>query len=110
MTLNREQLLAPCGIDCGLCQRHNKSKHPCPGCRGDDALKLPSCLSCKIKNCPQLQAGKFTYCSECSQFPCQLIKNLDKRYQASYKISTIQQLHRAKTVGITQFVKEQDQS
>jgi hypothetical protein len=81
----RFNLLAPCGIDCGICElylcRDNKElldsliskgipgdKLPCPGCR---AVKghcpvLPS--TCETYKCIRLQ--HLGFCFECDEFPC----------------------------------------
>lgn len=107
MTLSRTDLVAPCGLDCRLCQRYSRKKNPCPGCRGDDCLKLPSCLNCKIKNCPYIKSGKLRFCHECREYPCGLVKRLDRRYKKSYGLSILKNLDRIKTVGVSQFVSEQ---
>lgn len=110
MALNRRELIAPCGLDCRLCQRYNRSKNPCPGCRGDDSQKLPTCLNCKIKNCSLIETGQVNFCSECDEYPCNLVKNLDKRYKKSYGLRVLDNLDRIKTVGLDQFVNEQEKN
>lgn len=107
-TLDRFQLIAPCGIDCKLCQRYNRGRNPCPGCRGDDSAKLPSCLSCHIKNCEHIKSGEVSFCSECSLYPCKYILNLDKRYQHSYGISVIENLNAIRDHGMSNFVQQQE--
>ena len=110
MALNHQELIAPCGLDCRLCQRYGRSKNPCPGCRGDDSQKLPSCMSCEIKNCPLVKSGQVSFCSECHMYPCTLVKNLDKRYRNSYGLSVIDNLDRIRNVGLAQFVNEQERN
>lgn len=109
MNLTRHELIAPCGLDCRLCQRYNRSKNPCPGCRGDDCLKLPSCLNCKIKNC-LVAKQKIKFCSECNEYPCKWVKALDKRYRKSYGISAIDNLNHIRAFGLEQFVKEHEKN
>lgn len=108
MTLDRHDLIAPCGIDCRLCQRYGRPKAPCPGCRGDDRLKLPSCLNCRIKNCPAIKSGKVAFCFACDAYPCALINRLDKRYRNSYDLSVIANLERIAGAGLDRFVDEQE--
>ncbi len=110
MYFNRRQLIAPCGLDCRLCQRYNRGKNPCPGCRGDDSLKLESCLNCQIKNCDLIKHGKVIFCFECSNFPCDIVKNLDRRYRKSYGISVIENLINIKEQGLDVFVKNQEKA
>ena len=110
MLLSREQLIAPCGLDCSLCYRFQRTKDACPGCRGDDRDKLKSCLNCKIKNCELIKNKEVDFCANCSQFPCKLVKNLDKRYKQSYRLSVINSLERIVEVGISQYVNEQDEN
>ncbi|MGO0807252.1 prolipoprotein diacylglyceryl transferase family protein, partial [Clostridioides difficile] len=60
------------------------------------------CRKCKIKDCV-CQKGLF-YCFECFNFPCKLIKNLEKSYNKSLagyiytKIKNINFLKMADTV------------
>jgi hypothetical protein len=108
ITPERFQLIAPCGIDCKLCQRYNRGRNPCPGCRGDDYAKLPSCLSCNTKNCEHIRSGKVGFCSECSLYPCKHILHLDKRYKSSYGISVIENLNEIRDSGLRNFVLQQE--
>ncbi|MBE9103301.1 DUF3795 domain-containing protein [Vacuolonema iberomarrocanum] len=106
MNLTRHELIAPCGLDCRLCQRYNRNKKPYPGCRGDDHLKLSSCLNCKIKNC-LVAKQEIQFCSECNEYPCKLVKALDKRYRKSYGISAIDNLNHIQEFGLDRFIEEQ---
>lgn len=60
---NRQnQLLALCGLNCGLCPMF-LSKH-CPGCGGGEGNQ-----SCKIARC-SLEHGGVEYCFQCDEYPC----------------------------------------
>ena len=98
-------LIAPCGINCGLCYAYIREKNHCPGCRGDDTEKMKSCLACRIKNCEKLVEGGFTYCFECDTFPCDLLKRLDKRYRTRYGVNPFENLNTIQENGIDQFVE-----
>ncbi len=102
--LTDQMLVAPCGINCRLCYAYVREKNHCPGCRGDDSLKMKSCLACKIKNCERFIEGKFQYCFECDEFPCERVKHLDKRYRTKYGTSVIYNLNIIKNNGINDFV------
>ena len=56
------ELIAPCGMDCGLCMVYVRDKHGCLGCRAGDEGKAKSCLACSIRNCETIQAGESAFC------------------------------------------------
>jgi hypothetical protein len=35
----RKELVAPCGMNCGICIAYLREKNKCPSCRGDDINK-----------------------------------------------------------------------
>ena len=100
-------LIAPCGVDCGLCRAFIRDRKPCPGFRGDDRHKSNACIRCAIKNCKELAAGKHQFCSSCAQFPCAHLRHLDGRYRARYSVSVIANQERIKAVGVERFVTEE---
>ena len=84
-------LLAPCGLYCGACgiyfaDKHNNEKLKqklgafygmkpeslkCDGCMSDNRIVF--CQSCKIRGCTT--AKGISGCHQCSEFPCDNIKN-----------------------------------
>jgi hypothetical protein len=100
-------LIAPCGINCRLCYAYGRKKNVCPGCRGDDTQKMKSCLACHIKNCEKVQSGSVTYCFECSQYPCDQVKHLDKRYRTKYGTSVIENLSTIQENGMDVLLKQE---
>jgi hypothetical protein len=98
-------MLAPCGMNCGVCYVHLKKKKPCLGCWGQDDSKPEHCRKCKIKTCASGQGIDF--CFNCSTFPCAIIKRLDKSYRQRYQVSLIDNALRLKTVGAKQFLNEE---
>jgi len=95
-------LIAPCGMNCGICLGYLRDKKRCPGCRGSDKDKNPSCVRCRIKNCTK-RTGK--YCFACAGYPCARLKHLDKRYRTKYHMSMLENLGNIKKSGIRTFVK-----
>ena len=75
-------MFAPCGMNCKVCYKHCYHKKPCAGCLNSDKGKPEHCRKCKIKDCIQTKA--LSYCFECAEYPCKLIKNLEKSYKESY--------------------------
>jgi len=103
------ELIAPCGMNCGVCHRYLKENDPCPGCRGDDALKLVSCTHCVIKNCGYLAASKSGFCFECPSYPCRRLKALDKRYRTKYGMSMMENLQTIETKGLEPFAADENE-
>ena len=99
------ELIAPCGMDCGLCMVYVRDKHGCLGCRAGDEGKAKSCLACSIRNCETIQAGESAFCgSDCERFPCPRLKRLDARYRAKYRISMLENLRFIRAKGVGAFV------
>jgi hypothetical protein len=104
-SLNDISLIAPCGMNCGICRAYMRDKNKCPGCRGADANKPGTRVKCKIKNCVIFQTSKAKYCFECEKFPCYNLKHLDKRYRTKYNMSMIKNLDNIKKFGIRTFLR-----
>jgi Protein of unknown function (DUF3795) len=97
------ELIAPCGMNCGLCRAHLRARKPCDGCNGADADKPPHCVTCSIKTCAELDrtAG---FCFECSRYPCRRLRQLDARYRSKYGMSMTANLERIREIGLDGFV------
>jgi hypothetical protein len=100
----RRELIAPCGMNCGICMAYLREKNKCPGCREIDINKPVTRAKCKIKNCATFQEAKSKYCFECDNFPCGNLKHLDKRYRTRYHMSMIENLENIRELGIRRFV------
>jgi hypothetical protein len=97
-------LIAPCGMNCGLCSGHLRVKNQCAGCNGDDSSKPRYCLTCKIKTCDEIASGARSFCFSCSRFPCTRLRQLDKRYRTKYGMSMLENLHHIQEAGLEAFV------
>ncbi|MFA5450577.1 MAG: DUF3795 domain-containing protein [Dehalococcoidales bacterium] len=107
-----EQLIAPCGMNCGLCVSYlamktdlNKkgfARKYCPGCRprGKNCIFM-------ARQCDLVGKGLVRFCYECDTFPCHRLKDLDKRYRSKYHMSMIENLGFIKQHGITKFLEEE---
>jgi hypothetical protein len=100
-------LIAPCGMNCRLCQAYERDKKACPGCRGNNSFKSKSCVACRIKNCEKIVEGRIEYCFSCDGFPCARLKHLDKRYRTKYGMSMIDNLEAIRRFGIRHFVRNE---
>ncbi|MCK9407593.1 MAG: DUF3795 domain-containing protein [Bacteriovoracaceae bacterium] len=105
--LFQQKMIASCGMNCGVCIAHLRTKNQCPGCRtaGDDAHHY--CLVCTIRNCRVMSASGDRYCHTCDIFPCQRLRKLDKRYRTSYSISLIGNLLEIERNGIRAFLSKE---
>ncbi len=67
-TIKNHSAIGCCGIDCGLCPRHQaKGESACPGC-GGIAFKEKH-PSCGFLTCCAIKHG-LEVCSECTEYPC----------------------------------------
>ena len=103
-------MLAPCGINCAVCYRHvgmRKRDAPCEACLKGDSGKTERCLNCNIKSCVQNKGH--VRCYECADFPCKLIKNLEKTYSKRYNTSLIENSGTAEEIGVAAFLEQDRQ-
>ena len=98
-------MFAPCGMNCKVCYKHCYTKKPCDGCLKTDAGKPEHCRKCKIKDCVKLK--DISFCYECSEYPCKLIKNLEKSYNTRYGASLVENSRFVKENGLDTFMEQQ---
>lgn len=108
-----ENLIAPCGMNCGLCIAYQFMKKDlnklgfhrkyCPGCipRGEHCTHMGHI-------CELLGKGIVRFCYECEDFPCKRLKALDKRYRTKYNMSMIENLECIKKNGMEQFLQKEE--
>jgi hypothetical protein len=106
--LNKYSLIAPCGMNCGVCMAYLRERNKCQGCRNDEIKKSITRTRCKIKNCNTFESGKAKFCFDCKTFPCYNLQNLDRRYRKNYSMSMIENLESIKNIGIRRFFKNED--
>jgi hypothetical protein len=100
-------LIAPCGMNCGICLAYLRKTNKCPGCRIELTLKPKTRTHCKIKNCQFFKDGNFKFCYGCGQYPCKRLKQLDKRYRTKYRMSMIENLDGIKSLGLDKFLQNE---
>ncbi len=99
-------LIAPCGMNCGICLAYLRDKNNCSGCRAINKGKPVTRVNCRIKNCSLLR-DKTGYCFQCCSFPCDKLKHLDIRYRTKYNMSMIENLVYIENKGIEKFIKKE---
>jgi hypothetical protein len=98
-------LIAPCGMNCGICRAHLRENRPCPGCRHVGPDQPKSRAFCRLKLCEK-QKGPF--CFSCEEFPCALLIRLDNRYVERYGMSEIANLEYIRDRGLNDFIAEEE--
>lgn len=101
-----DAMFAPCGMNCAVCYRHvGMCKHakPCLGCLKSDLNKPEHCRKCNIKSC--VQEKGYLCCFECSDFPCKLIRNMEKSYNRRYDVSIIENSRISQEIGVSEFLE-----
>ncbi|MGZ4902493.1 MAG: DUF3795 domain-containing protein [Halobacteriota archaeon] len=110
---NNNELIAPCGMDCSVCNRYLARKYDtknkgvlmayCIGCRPRDR----KCAALK-KRCDLLLAHDVGFCYECCRFPCRNLKRLDARYQKHYRTSLIENLNFIRDHSLAAFFEREN--
>jgi hypothetical protein len=95
-----EILIAPCGMNCGICKAYLRKKNKCPGCGSLDPYLRSYRRGCTVRNCETIKTNTSGFCYECSEFPCKRLKQLDKRYTTKYHMSMLENLDIIKNEGI----------
>ena len=99
-----KKLIAPCGMNCGVCLHFLRAENKCPGCfTGRKVNNRP--IKCGIRLCKD---RKEAFCFECDKFPCDRLKRLDSRYQERYGMSEIGNLEYIRDHGIEKFVEKEE--
>jgi len=98
------ELIAACGLTCGVCYARLRRKSVCPGCRALTENLSISMARCRMKSCPQRRGD---FCFACESFPCADLKQLDKRYRTRYNVSPIANLEFIRDHGMEAFVQQE---
>ncbi|KYK22519.1 hypothetical protein AYK21_03775 [Thermoplasmatales archaeon SG8-52-2] len=102
----KKELIAPCGMNCGICKYHYREKNACPGCRELEKKMPTTRFNCIVRECEILKYRNWRYCSDkCNKYPCKRLKSLDKRYSTKYHMSMLENLKVINYKGIDAFLK-----
>lgn len=108
-SIKYQGMIAPCGMNCGLCIGHFRKRKPCSGCLGiNDINKPDGCKSCTVVTCEHLTKTGSGFCYECPKYPCRRLKTLDKRYSTKYGMSMFENLAYIKENGLENFLKSEE--
>jgi hypothetical protein len=107
-----EELIAPCGMNCGICSGYLAFKHETK----TKSIRMPYCAGCRPrekkcaflkKRCDRLLNKQVTFCYECPDYPCENLNHIDKRYKTLYSMSMIENLEFIKKHGIGRFLEKE---
>ena len=109
-----ETLIAPCGMNCGICSGYLAFKHDVRS----QGIRMPYCIGCRArdkkcaflkKRCNLLLNGEVKYCYECKDFPCRELEHLDRRYRSLYRMSMIENLEFLRENGIGRLLEREEE-
>lgn len=99
-----ETLIAPCGMNCGICRAYLREKNSCHGCRLAEQNWPKTRMNCQLRLC---QKRNDMFCDSCEEFPCDRLKRMDNRYRTRYGMSEIQNLQNIRENGMDEFLQEE---
>lgn len=105
----KAELIAPCGMNCGICMGYLRTKNKCSGCIVEDPYTRSYCRKCTVRSCEHIKNSVSGYCYECPKFPCRRIKQLDKRYTTKYSMSMLENLAIIKNKGIDALLAREEE-
>ena len=97
-------LIAPCGMNCGICRAYLRERTPCHGCAAADLNRPKTRVNCRLRVCDR-RTGRF--CFSCADFPCDRLERLDRRYSTRYGMSEIENLKYIRDHGLEKFLDEE---
>ena len=117
----RISMVAPCGIDCGICELHickdnprlydqlitrgiPKDKIPCAGCRNIEGMCPVHPTKCATYTC--VTERKVDFCYECSDFPCEKLQPAADRAEILPHNTKVFNLCTIKNFGLEHFLKK----
>ena len=106
------ELVAPCGMNCGICKCYLAYSRGVPRQKG----KVSHCSGCIARNktcafikrdCEKLRKKQIRFCYECSDMPCRKLAHIDEHYSARYGMSMLENQKVIKEKGMDAFLKSQ---
>ena len=106
------ELIAPCGMNCGICKRYLAYSRGIPEEKGK-VIHCQGCLplnkNCFIKRgCKKIANNEIKFCFECDNIPCENLNRLERRYRERYSMSMVENLKELKDKGMEKFLENQE--
>lgn len=111
-----EKLIAPCGMNCGICDRYLAYSHQLPK-KSKKSRKIVYCIGCRPrdKNCSFIKKKcvngkiyKIDFCFECEIFPCENLKIIAKKGKETLNYDLVENLYLIQEKGISRFIENQE--
>ncbi len=108
------ELIAPCGMNCGICKAYLAYSRGVPYQKG----KVTHCIGCLARNkncafikrnCPKISKNHVRFCYECDIMPCENLDRIDKHYRERYGMSMVENLKEIQAKGIKEFLRAQNE-
>lgn len=105
-------LVAPCGMNCGICKAYLAYSRGVPKKKG----QVTHCSGCRVRDkncafikraCPHKVGKQLKFCYECPDMPCEHLRRLDERYRVRYGMSMIENQKMIRDKGMAEFLKSQ---
>lgn len=77
-------MIAPCGLNCAVCNEALREDSPCIGCRSEGNKGEYCANLCKIVKCEIRKSLPDGFCDKCPQYPCREIVNKECWYANAY--------------------------
>ncbi|HSV50284.1 MAG TPA: DUF3795 domain-containing protein [Candidatus Acidoferrales bacterium] len=106
------ELIAPCGMNCGLCKSYLAYSRGVPQKKGE----VSHCSGCRVRNkncafvkrdCPRKVGKNLSSCGECPDIPCERLAKLDEHYRLRYGAGFVENLKMIQEKGMDEFLKSQ---
>lgn len=108
----KENMIAPCGLNCSICSQALRKEKPCTGCLGPNETKSEYCATmCKIAACEIRKTLPDYFCDLCPQFPCREMVEKEIWYANSYPMteSLMGNLAFIRKEGMTKFLQREEE-
>ena len=105
-------LVAPCGMNCGICKSYLAYSRGVPYVKGE----VSHCTGCLVRNkncafirrgCEKIRKRLIHFCYECADMPCENLAKLDEYYGARYGMSMVENLKMMRDKGMDEFLESQ---
>lgn len=108
----KENMIAPCGLNCSICSQALRKENPCTGCLGPNETKSEYCATmCKIAACETRKKLPDNFCDLCPQYPCKEMVEKEIWYANTYPMteSLMGNLAFIRKEGMTNFLKREQE-
>lgn len=108
----KENMIAPCGLNCSICSQALRKENPCTGCLGPNETKSEYCATmCKIAACETRKKLPDHFCDLCPQYPCKEMVEKEIWYANTYPMteSLMGNLAFIRKEGMTNFLKREQE-